>query len=431
MDGLFEGIGGNKRVQEILICWTAPLLIAALAFVIVVLPDVRHAAPVASVAAAIATLHVNKFLFVFVACLVLATFLQANRLPLWRVLEGYAWPKFLRRWRVRRAHLPQCRWLQASLFHERAQAQAEQALAQLANAEQSRASDADIRHLREAATNAQDVTTQWLDIVSKADRARQNRDRCRKYPAGLGWLPRSHQPRFTYGRPSESQLGRWTLPYPSPADSVLPYPDGPKYPSASAATQIMPTLLGNAMRLMETYGANNYGLDSQIMWFELVAEAPASIQDTLAAAQFEADTLVCGIYATAALGCTAVAGGVWLAITSGADAKLWATGAVSAVVALILYRRLLNCVDGWASATRALVNGARGRLLKKYGLRTPSSAEDEKRMWEALTATFWYGFDEERERQLAKYKQPQPEGFGPLRHMLHWLESHSPERDDS
>ena len=52
-------------------------------------------------------------------------------------------------------------------------------------------------------------------------------------------------------------------------------------------------------------------------------------------------------------------------------------------------------------------------------------------MWEALTATFWYGFDEERERQLAKYKQPAPDGFRPLRNMLHWLEAHSPERDDS
>jgi hypothetical protein len=431
VDGLFEGISGNRRVQEILICWTAPLLIASLAFVIVVLPDVRHAAPVASVAAAVATLHVNKFLFVFVACLVLATFLQANRLPLWRVLEGYAWPKFLRRWRVLRAHVPQCRWLQACLFHERAQVQAEQAQAQLARAEQSAAGDADLRHLREATTQAQDVTARWGDIVTKADRARHNRDRGRKYPSGLAWLPRSRQPLLTYGRPAESQLGRWTLPYPGPTDSVLPYPDSPKFHSASAVTQIMPTLLGNAMRVMETYGANNYGLDSQIMWFELVAEAPASIQDTLVAAQFEADTLVCGIYATAALACTALAGGVWLAIAGGTDAKLWVTAAVSSVVAVILYRRLLNCVDGWASATRALVNGARGRLLEKYGLRTPSSAEDEKRMWEALTATFWYGFDEERERQLAKYKQPAPDGFRPLRNMLHWLEAHSPERDDS
>ena len=114
MSSLLEGITGNSRVQQILICWTTPLLIGAFAFLIIVLPDVRQAAAVSSVVAAVKVLHVNEFLLVFIASLVAAVFLYVNRRPLWRVLEGYTWPTFLKRWRIIRAHVPQCRWLQVS-----------------------------------------------------------------------------------------------------------------------------------------------------------------------------------------------------------------------------------------------------------------------------------------------------------------------------
>ena len=380
MDGLLEGVSNNKRVQVILICWTVPLLIGSFAFVVVVLPDVRHAAVVSSVVAAVDTLHINKFLFVFAACLVTAVFLQLNRLPLWRILEGYVWPDFLRKWRIRRAHAPQCRWLQARLFFERAEAHAERAQEQLDKATKSAADATEIAQFRQAATQAKNAMGDWLKKLQEADRARRNRDRGRKYPKGFGWLPRRGQPLLTYGRPKGTKTGRWTLPYPAPADSMLPYPDSPRYPSDPASMQIMPTLLGNAMRVMETYGANNYGLDSQIMWFDLLAEAPASVQATLEEAQLEADTLVCAISTAYVLACTAAAGGAWRAAMGTVDTKLWVTAAVSFVVALVLHRRLLNCVDGWASAIKTLVNSARAPLREKYGLRRPSSAEDEKRM---------------------------------------------------
>jgi hypothetical protein len=427
--GLLDGLSNNKRVQEILICWTVPLLIGSFAFVVVVLPDVRHAAVVASVATAVDTLRINKFLFVFVASLVAAVFLQVNRLPLWRVLEGYAWPRPLRSWRIRRAHLPQCRWLQASLFHERAQAYAEQAREQLDRATQAAAAG-ETGRLEQAVAEADRVQAQWRARLAETDRARHHRDRARKYPKGLGFLPRRRQPLLTYGRPAGTKPGRWTLPYPAPADEILPYPGSAGYPADPASTQVMPTLLGNAMRVMETYGANSCGLDSQIMWFELLAEAPDSVQATLEQAQFEADTLVCAILTMAALACAAAAGGAWRAVLGTADTKLWVTTAVSVAVGLILYRRLLNCVDGWASAVRTLVNSSRAPLRQKYGLRVPSSAADEKRMWEALTATIWYGSNPQQERELAAYKLPEPPAAASrlrsLHQALYWMEARIP-----
>jgi hypothetical protein len=352
---LLEGITGNSRVQQILICWTTPLLIGAFAFVIIVLPDVRQAAAVSSVVAAVKVLHVNEFLLVFIASLVAAVFLYVNRLPLWRVLEGYTWPPFLRRWRIIRAHAPQCRWLQARHNHERAEFEVSQAEEELEKATANHASEAEIERLQQAVDWAKEVKNTWGENRDAADKWRQTRDRKHKYVTKrLDKLPRRHKPLFTFGRPADALPGRWTLPYPAAPGKILAYPKTSAYLSDIASTQIMPTRLGNAMRVMETYGVNTYGLDSQIMWYELLAEAPESLQATLEQAQLEADTLVCGIYAMVALACSAIAGGAWQVATGTADPKLWITAAISVAVALILYRRLANSVEGWASLVRAL-----------------------------------------------------------------------------
>ena len=408
MSSLLEGAASNSRVQQILICWTSPLFIGALAFVIVVLPDVKHTAVVSSIETAVKVLHVNKFLFVSVASLVAGIFLYVNRLPLWRVLEGYDWPGFVKRWRIIRAHIPQCRWLQASLAYERAEFKASQAEAELEKARANGASDERIKELQQAVDECQKAKNDWLEHRDAANRWRLNRDRRRKYAKGLDWLPRRHQPLFTFGRPADAQPGRWVLPYPVALDALLAYPGTREYPSDVATTQILPTRLGNAMRVIETYGVNTYGLDSQLMWYELLTESPESMNASLEQAQLEADTLVCGIYAMAALACSALAGGAWQAANGAADAKLWITAALSMIVALILYRRLLNAAEGWGSLVRTLVNKARDPLREKYGLRTPTSPEDEKRMWQALTASHWYGSNGTQSDELAEYRLPDP-----------------------
>jgi hypothetical protein len=68
------------------------------------------------------------------------------------------------------------------------------------------------------------------------------------------------------------------------------------------------------------------------------------MQATLEQAQLEAGTLVCGIYTLVALACSALAGAIWWAVGGTADAKLWTTSVISVIVAVILYRRLLNAV---------------------------------------------------------------------------------------
>lgn len=383
--GLLDGVGSNKRVQDIVISWLAPLLLGSFAFVIIVLPDVRSSALVSHITNTIATLHVNKFLFIFIASFATASFLYLNRIPLWRFLEGYTWPDFAARWRIKRAHIPQRCWLEAKLYHERAHLQTQRTERDLRSARTDGAPDGDISHLEQAVAKAKKDEEGWLSELQRRNQLRHRRNRARKYPRGLGWLPRSYQPLFT-PRPPRSGCGEWQLPYPASANKVLP------------------TRLGNAMRVMETYGSDTYGLDSQLMWFELISEASEVLQDVLGDFQFETDTLVCGIYTAIALAGTAFAGGIWRATTGVWDLKLWFTAIVSLLVAELFYRRLLNSIDGWALAVHALVNTAREPLRVKYGLRRPMSHAEEKQMWEAQTGTLFYGYDPERERILASYR---------------------------
>ena len=408
MRSLLEGVAGNSRVQQILICWTSPLLLSSLLFVIVVLPDVRHAAVVSSVEAAVRVLHVNKFLFVSITSLVAGVFLYVNRLPLWRVLEGYAWPGPLKRWRVTRSHVPQCRWLQASLEYERATFKKSRAEAELVKAKAGGTAAEQVTELQQAVDEAEKAKNDWLAHRDAANRWRLTRDRRHKYVKGLNWLPRRHQPLFTFGVPADAQPGRWNLPYPAEPGTLLAYPGTPGYHSDIAATQILPTRLGNTMRVIETYGVTTYGLDSQLLWYELLTEAPEGMQASLEQAQLEADTLLCGVYAMAALACSALAGGAWQASNGNADAKLWITAGLSVLAALILYRRLLSSAEGWGALVRAMVNKVREALREKYKLRTPTSSDDEKRMWQALTASHWYGPQGTYGDELARYKLPDP-----------------------
>jgi len=408
MSSLLEGVAGNSRVQQILICWTSPLLLSSLVFVIVVLPDVQQAAVVSSVEAAVKVLHVNKFLFLSITSLVAGVFLYVNRLPLWRVLEGYTWPGFLKRWRIARSHVPQCRWLQATLEYERAALKESRAEEELEKAKATGVSAEQVKELQQAVDERQKAKNDWLAHRDASNQWRLTRDRAHKYPKGLNWLPRRRQPLFTFGIPAYGQPGRWNLPYPAVPGKLLAYPRTPEYPRAIASTQILPTRLGNAMRVIETYGVDTYGLDSQLMWYELLTESPEGMVASLDQAQVEADTLLCGTYAMAALACSALAGGAWQATNGTADAKLWITAGLSVIAALILYRRLLSSVEGWGALVKAMVAKARDPLREKYGLRVPASAADEKRMWQALSASHWYGPRGTEDDELAKYKLTDP-----------------------
>lgn len=152
-------------------------------------------------------------------------------------------------------------------------------------------------------------------------------------------------------------------------------------------SDLQPTRLGNALRALEAYGADRFGLDSQTLWYELLAVCPPPLRQELDESRASIDWF---ISALAHLALLAVA-------TTGA---MLATGRwpvapiVTVLLAVLLLRPSYNSavrnVLEWRYAVQALVNVGRGDLARKFSLELPRTHEDECEMWNALT---WYVID--------------------------------------
>jgi hypothetical protein len=142
----------------------------------------------------------------------------------------------------------------------------------------------------------------------------------------------------------------------------------------------LPTRLGNAMRAAERYGVNTYGLDTQVLWYELGTVTPESLQEDMQSARGMVDFFVgivvlAGVYAATATGLA-----FWQL-----DWR-YGVGAMAAVaIARVAYLRAVSNALEIAMAQQAIVNLSRGKLAELFGLTLPPSIEDERRMWKSLT----------------------------------------------
>jgi hypothetical protein len=391
MIDFFKDVGGSARVQAIVTAWLAPLLLGTFAFLIIELPEVRDSAVIKQVGVAVDLLGVNRFLFVFLAVLTLSTFLYLNRVFLYRVLEGEKWPWFLREWRRRRAHIPHHRYLLAKQQHARAIRVLHEIQASLKDIEGHESNSKEIKRLHDELVLAQAEEERARRVKEEADRRRQYRDRERKYPRGLGWLPRRRRPVFT-----PIDWRHWD------DDRIPTYP--------ADETDVMPTRIGNELRAMETYGYSNYRLDSQTLWYDLYGEAPDALRNAIDDSELQADTFVASLYATMGLSVAMIAGVLWKWSRGETSIKLLVASIVTAALLPVFHRGLLTSIDEWAATVRALVNNGRKVLREKYDLRLPASIEEEQRMWEALTGFIYYASDPHYAKQLDEFRVEGPSG---------------------
>ncbi|WP_316521230.1 hypothetical protein [Kitasatospora brasiliensis] len=146
--------------------------------------------------------------------------------------------------------------------------------------------------------------------------------------------------------------------------------------------QITPTRLGNAIRRFEEYGHDRFRLDTQVLWDELTAVAPDPVRRQIEAANTHVDFFIALLYGHLLVAATALA-----ALTAAAArvAPLLVTALVALLLTPVWYRCAVAATDGWASSVRALVNTGRKPLADALGLALPTSVEDERRMWTAVT----------------------------------------------
>jgi hypothetical protein len=150
------------------------------------------------------------------------------------------------------------------------------------------------------------------------------------------------------------------------------------YPSDPALT--MPTRLGNALKSAETYADSHYGMDSQLLWFELAALAPDTLRQDVDDSRAPIDFFVSFLANFVLLALLSLA--AWVAV--GSDAGL-AVGLVSLLLVPAAYHGAVRNMDAYRSAIQALVNVSRLNVVRAFGLRWPSDATEEIEIWERLT----------------------------------------------
>lgn len=171
------------------------------------------------------------------------------------------------------------------------------------------------------------------------------------------------------------------------------------YPGS--ADDLMPTRLGNALRGMERYGVDRFGLDSQHLWYELLAVAPDNLRRDTEDARASVDFFLSAIVHMVLL--AVVAAGVAV----GTDGI---TSALVAVVSLILipiaYQRAVLNVGEWRAAVQALINTSRFKLPPVLGLQVADDLAAERRLWRAYTRFVVYGVHDEL-LDARRVKQPE------------------------
>jgi hypothetical protein len=296
--------------------WILPTALNSALFAFVILPDFRFISWLHSLAVLSGP---EEALALFVTAVVGGLVLSALQTPLYRVLEGYrGMPRPMRQWRIHR-HTERKLQLGTRLQFTRLAFRE-------AHGSQHPADAAELAKLR--------VDPALRKVV--------------KVPAEL-----------------------------SPVTISMLAEKYRRYPVADG--QVLPTLLGNAIRRFEEYGYDRYRLDAVTMWYALVGAAPDSVRRRVDASRVGVDFFVCLIYGQLIL---AVCGIAALIAAPGHPAGPILAIVVPTALIPLWYRLAVEATDEWAAAFRGLVDIGRKPLADALGLVLPATLEQERRMWE-------------------------------------------------
>lgn len=170
--------------------------------------------------------------------------------------------------------------------------------------------------------------------------------------------------------------------------------------------EILPTRFGNAIRAFETYGETRFNLDSQTLWYELVAVTPPYIQSEIDSAQSSVDFFVALLYLSFFFG---VACWILWAIE---DFKIGILllSAPAFSLAFLCHWLAIKAIDAWSYPIHALVNLGRVKLADSLGLKLPKTLEEEKEMWGLVVDYAVYASPEYGKPLNAYRKAPAEQG---------------------
>jgi hypothetical protein len=170
---------------------------------------------------------------------------------------------------------------------------------------------------------------------------------------------------------------------------------------AASEDQIAPTMLGNSIRRFEYYAQDRYQMDSQLLWYQLRAVVPDSLNKEADNARTGADFFVCLSYLSGLLAVVSITTAVF---HHDALVPLLLTAMIAVAAAVGCYRGAVLATDSWAAGVRAMVDLGRVPLAKSYGLVIPASLEEERDMWQALGWLVAFPYSSEAAEAIRKWR---------------------------
>jgi hypothetical protein len=313
---------------ELVAGWILPTALNALFFGILVLPALRG---VPAFHPALTAGDPVLALVLFAVAVIGGLVLSAFQTPLYRMLEGYSWPRSARQQRGRH-HLETKQLLDQRL---------------------------DL---------ARFVRREKLKTLSDTDAAKLAK--LRSDPA-LSGLPELTQPL--------SSLEISLL-----AERLRRYPVDDE--------QILPTRLGNAIRRFEEYGYDRYRLDIITMWHALNGVVSDQLRKQVDASRASVDFFVCLIYGHVVVALAAIAA---LITSPHQFAGPVAAIGIAVGLSVLWYWMAVRGTDEWAAAVRGLVDVGRKPLADSLGLDLPGTLGQERRMWELVSRQSRRAHDEQ------------------------------------
>jgi hypothetical protein len=179
-------------------------------------------------------------------------------------------------------------------------------------------------------------------------------------------------------------------------EKLAAYPDTPK--------EILPTRLGNALRAMEGYGGNRFGLESQSLWYELLSATSDGLRRDAEDTRAGVDFFISGLVHLVLLATVSACVTVWSATTGSISIGSAIVTAVSLILVKATYNQAVSNVGEWRLAIRALVNTGRLPLAQALGLRLPPTFEEERVLWDSYVGLIAHGPHPSYLRFLNRYR---------------------------
>lgn len=163
----------------------------------------------------------------------------------------------------------------------------------------------------------------------------------------------------------------------------------------------VPTALGNAIRRFEVYGWDRYRLNTQTLWYRIIAVVPDSVAKAAGTARANVDFFVSLLYGHFSVGALAV---LALLRHGPATPRLLVAPLFCLAIVALSYRLSIVATDEWASAIRAIADLGRLPLAKSLGLILPQGLEEERQLWRAI---YWLdrdGFSQEASDYISVFR---------------------------